>query len=123
MVRSCVKCGATIPEGRYTCPKCKAKQPSMSAENYGKQLTYPGMNAEKRMPKIDLNGSEESLRLGIEHSIRALEMQESGTAWGKLSVILTGDSGDYMNVKLLKALIDQNKIIIRQNELLLHLIY
>ncbi len=46
-------------------------------------------------------------------------MQEAGTGWGKLSLILSGTTAKVMMTKLLKAIIDQNKIIIRQNELIL----
>jgi len=75
--RSCKKCGARIPAGRYTCPKCRAKQPSMSASKYNQNLTKPGI----KLTQIDLKGDDESLRLDITKSIRAFEMYERQTAW------------------------------------------
>jgi len=44
---------------------------------------------------------------------------EAGTGWMRLGTLLTGNSTDQMLGAGFKALIDQNKIIIRQNELIL----
>ena len=48
-----------------------------------------------------------------------LAMHEAGTGWMRLGTLLSGNSTDQMLGAGFKALIDQNKIIIRQNELIL----
>lgn len=48
-----------------------------------------------------------------------LAMHEAGTAWMRLGTLLTLNSTEAIIGACLKGLIDQNKIIIRQNELLL----
>ena len=69
-----------------------------------------------------LDSSDEILKQGILKSIKDLEAQEVGTGLGKWTTMLSGSTPEWMTVKLLKAIIDQNKIIIRQNELLLRAI-
>jgi CRISPR/Cas system endoribonuclease Cas6 (RAMP superfamily) len=39
--------------------------------------------------------------------------------WGKLTVLLIGTPAEQQTASLLKAIVDQNKIMIRQNELLI----
>ena len=48
-----------------------------------------------------------------------LATHEAGTGWGQIGIILSGNNTDLMLAQLLKAVVDENKIIIRQNELLL----
>ena len=48
-----------------------------------------------------------------------LAMHEAGTAWMRLGTLLTFNPTEQLLGAGFKALIDQNKIIIRQNELIL----
>jgi len=45
-------------------------------------------------------------------------MQEAGSAWSKLGSILSMDSGTQLMAAMLKANSDENKIMIRQNEII-----
>ena len=63
--------------------------------------------------------SDEQLRKKIFEDMMNLAMHEAGTGWMRLGTLLSGSSTDQMLGAGFKALIDQNKIIIRQNELLL----
>lgn len=49
-------------------------------------------------------------------------MHEAGTGWMRLGTLLSGNSTDQMLGAGFKALIDQNKITIRQNELILRVL-
>jgi len=62
--------------------------------------------------------SDEQIREKIVQDMHNLTMHEAGTGWMRLGALL-GSSTDQMLGAGFKALIDQNKIIIRQNELLL----
>lgn len=63
--------------------------------------------------------ADEDLRKEIYQDMLNLASHEAGTGWGRLASIFSGNNTDFMLAQLLKALVDQNKIIIRQNELLL----
>jgi hypothetical protein len=63
--------------------------------------------------------ADEDLRKAIYDDMLSLASHEAGTGWGRLASIFTGNNTDFMLAQLLKALVDQNKILIRQNELML----
>ncbi len=63
--------------------------------------------------------TDEDIINKITEDMENLVMHEAGTAWMRLGTLLSGSSTDAMIGAGFKALIDQNKIIIRQNELLL----
>ena len=63
--------------------------------------------------------ADEDLRKAIYEDMLNLASHEAGTGWARLSAILSGSQTDLLLAQLLKALVDQNKIIIRQNELIL----
>jgi len=65
------------------------------------------------------NMSDEDIKNMIFEDMAHLAMHEGGTAWLRLGSILTGNPTNQILVAGFKAIIDQNKIIIRQNELLL----
>lgn len=54
--------------------------------------------------------------------MRNLAMHEAGTGWMRLGTILSMNTTDQILGAGLKAMIDQNKILIRQNELLLRVL-
>ncbi len=62
--------------------------------------------------------TDEEIENKIAEDMANLAMHEAGTAWMRLGTLL-GTATDQMMGAGFKALIDQNKIIIRQNELLL----
>lgn len=63
--------------------------------------------------------SEDEIKNRIYIDMDNLAMQESGTKWMKAGAMLSFNSRDQMIAAGLKAIIDQNKLMIRQNELLL----
>jgi len=63
--------------------------------------------------------SNEDITKGIYENMLDLAGHEAGTGWMRLGTLLSGNSTDQMLGAGFKALIDQNKIIIRQNELIL----
>ena len=63
--------------------------------------------------------TDEEIKKQIIEDMLNLKMHETGTSWMRLGTLLTLNPTDQMLGAGLKALIDQNKIIIRQNELML----
>jgi hypothetical protein len=66
--------------------------------------------------------SDEEIKQKIFEDMMNLSMHEAGTGWMRLGTLLSGSSTDQILGAGLKALIDQNKIIIRQNELMLRVL-
>jgi len=63
--------------------------------------------------------SPEEIRALIYEDMKNLKAHEAGTAWMRVGSLLSFNSTEQMLGAGFKALIDQNKIIIKQNELLL----
>jgi hypothetical protein len=63
--------------------------------------------------------TDEEIRRKIYEDMINLASHEAGTGWMRLGTLLSMNSTDQMLGAGFKALIDQNKIIIRQNELML----
>ena len=61
--------------------------------------------------------SEEDLIDGIEKSLDDVTRQERGSGIAKGLAMLSGNATDQLIIRMLKAMVDQNKIIIQQNEL------
>ena len=72
----------------------------------------PKILVSPQMTDTDIEGK-------ILEDMNNLAMHEAGTAWMRLGTLLLGNSTDAIIGACLKGLIDQNKIIIRQNELLI----
>ncbi len=109
------------------CPSCGSP-----VKNYGFTESIRHMNAkdkaksvkesvEKGSAKILFSPetSNEDLRKAIYDDMLNLASHEAGTGWGRLASVFSGNNTDFMLAQLLKALVDQNKILIRQNELIL----
>lgn len=111
-----------LKEGEI-CPKCRAP-----SKEFGWKDVASLLEQKKFQKKID-NGSkeilisdvmtEEEIKQKINRDMMNLAMHEAGTGWMRLGTLLSGNSTDQMLGAGFKALIDQNKIIIRQNELIL----
>jgi hypothetical protein len=63
--------------------------------------------------------TDEEIRKRIYEDMMHLAAHEAGSGWMRLGTLLSGSSTDQMLGAGFKALIDQNKIMIRQNELIL----
>lgn len=120
----CVKCGSSVPEGRYTCPNCGAKQPSAAARRYLDTGTIQP-SFEKSRPSIallfhvDLNSSDSYLKDEITKTLRKIEQDESGKRWTMVLQTLVSEVGDIVTRSLLEYTLYQNRIIMAQNELIL----
>ena len=121
---SCVKCGASVPEGRYTCPECGAKQPSAAARRYLEtgttQTSFDKNRHSFTSPfHINLNSSDSYLKDEITKTLSKLEQDESGKRWELVLQALVSQVGDMVTASLLQYALYQNRIIIAQNELIL----
>ena len=63
--------------------------------------------------------SDEAIKKKIVEDMMNLQSHEAGTKWMYIGSLLSLNSTDQILASGLKAIIDQNKIIIRQNELML----
>lgn len=63
--------------------------------------------------------SDEAIKKRIVEDMINLRQHEAGTKWMYIGSLLSFNSTDQILASGLKAIIDQNKIIIRQNELML----
>ncbi len=52
-------------------------------------------------------------------SLSDLRMHEAGSGWNKFATLFSFNAADRLMAAMLKAIVDQNKIMIRQNELIL----
>ncbi|VVB51262.1 Uncharacterised protein [uncultured archaeon] len=55
-------------------------------------------------------------------SLMDIQTQEAGSSWSKLGSMLSMDSGTQLMAAMLKANSDENKIMIRQNEIIIRLL-
>lgn len=62
--------------------------------------------------------TDEEIRKRIYEDMMNLAGHETGTSWMRVGTLISGNSTDQMLGAGFKALIDQNKIMIRQNELI-----
>jgi ribosome-binding protein aMBF1 (putative translation factor) len=130
----CVKCGKElgfrkIPTTEGTmCHDCyqKWKDEKKQSKEQEKQMMAQ-MSPEERAAQaqaaadktiFSFEDSSEELMADIEKSLDDVVRQERGTGWSKNLAMVTGTASDQLMVHMLKAIVDQNKIIIRQNELL-----
>lgn len=90
----------------------------MNAKDKAKKLQTAIEKGEAKMlfsPEM----ADEDLSKAIYEDMLNLASHEAGTGWARLSAILSGSQTDLLLAQLLKALVDQNKILIRQNELMI----
>jgi DNA-binding transcriptional MocR family regulator len=111
-----------LKEGQK-CPKC-----GTLAQKFGINDATQLMQRKKLQIKIKEGAKEilvseemtdEDIQKRIYDDMMNLAMHEAGTGWMRLGTLLSGNSTDQMLGAGFKALVDQNKIIIRQNELIL----
>jgi hypothetical protein len=111
----------------YSCSKCGTAMVKVTSQEYlnissakqrEKTTTYREQKTANKMLISD-QMTDEEIKKHIQEDMVNLAMHESGTGWMRLGTILSMNSTDQMLGAGFKALIDQNKIIIRQNELIL----
>ncbi len=123
-----------IRRGVETCPQCGAKtqvfgaREAVALKQSKKEKANAPKEAAKLQEKIDSGKitllvsddmTEEDIKKLIIDDMINLQVHEAGSGWASLGTILSMNSTDQMLGKGFKALIDQNKILIRQNELIL----
>lgn len=109
------------------CPECGTDAKPLGFKE-SLDLLKSKRQREKVAEKIE-NGSvqllitdemtEDEIKKRIQEDMLNLASHEAGTGWMRLGTLLSGNSTDQILGAGLKAIIDQNKIIIRQNELML----
>ena len=122
-----VKC----PNKKPTRPADKCPECGTIAQKFGITAATQ-LDKQKEMHKKMKSGSkeilvsdqmsDEEIKEKMMEDMMNLSMHEAGTGWMRLGTLLSGNSTDQILGAGLKALIDQNKIMIRQNELLLRLL-
>jgi hypothetical protein len=107
------------------CPSCGSEAKSFGFRE-ATELTTSKKKRQDLAKKLDQGSvqllvtdemSDEEIKKRIYEDMMNLAGHEAGSGWMRLGTILSGNSTDQMLGAGFKALIDQNKIIIRQNEL------
>ena len=118
-----VECDQRFLKEGEKCPKC-----GTLAQKFGISQGVELTKQKKLHRKVQEGAKEilfsdemtdENIRKKIYEDMMNLAMHEAGTGWMRLGTLLSGNSTDQMLGAGFKALIDQNKIIVRQNELIL----
>ena len=118
--------------GEKACPECGAYVQKMEAKELAKLLQQKRAISlrQKKEPAPALASeqderilfsdemTDDQIRMLISQDMSNLAMHEAGTAWMSAGAHLSS-STDQMTASGFKALIDQNKIMIRQNELII----
>ena len=111
--------------GEKACPECGAYAQKIEAKELAKLLQQkrkPGRPlASKQDGKILFSDemTDDQIRMLISQDMSNLAMHEAGTAWMSPSTLRSLKATDQMIGSGFKALVDQNKIMIRQNELII----
>jgi hypothetical protein len=109
------------------CPVCGIESKAFGFRDTV-ELTTAKKNRVKLADKIEKgavhllitdNMTDEEIRKRIYEDMMNLASHEAGTGWMRLGTLLSGNSTDQMLGAGFKALIDLDKILIRQNELIL----
>jgi hypothetical protein len=109
------------------CPECGTEAQALGFRE-ATELRASKKKREKIAEKLDKGSvqflvtetmSDEEIKKRIYEDMVNLASHEAGSAWMRLGTLISGSSTDQILGAGLKALIDQNKIIIRQNELML----
>jgi hypothetical protein len=118
--------------GEKACPECGAYVQKIEAKELAKLLQQKrALSVQQKKepapalaPKQDGRilfsdeMTDDQIRMLISQDMSNLAMHEAGTAWMSGGALLSS-STDQMTASGFKALIDQNKIMIRQNELII----
>ena len=119
--------------GEKACPECGAYVQKMEAKELAKLLQQkraislrqkkepapaPASEQDERILFSD-EMTDDQIRMLISQDMSNLAMLEAGTAWMSLGTLLSLKATDQMIGSGFKALVDQNKIMIRQNELII----
>ena len=99
------------------CPKCGAKA-TLFESAAATELLDAKTGLDAKLLFSDKT-TDHDIRIKIYEDMRNLAAHEAGTSWMRLGTLLSGNTTDQILGAGLKAIIDQNKIQIRQNELIL----
>lgn len=119
----CPECGAQmekfgVNEATQLRSEKKVQQKIKEDPNYAAKIEEKKEQAIKKAI-IHTDHTEEEIIENIQEDIRNLAMHEAGTKWMRIGTLLSLNSTEQMIGAGFKAIIDQNKILIRQNELIL----
>jgi hypothetical protein len=85
-----------------------------------KKMEPPEPPEPPKLTLLDL--TDEQVKNSILESLENVSRHEAGTAWMKVGTLLSGNSTDQMLGAGFKVLIDQNKVIYKQNILIMRLL-
>jgi uncharacterized Zn finger protein (UPF0148 family) len=110
MYQVCPKCKNTVDANQLICPYCGIK-----FSTYVKELESE--SRQNKIANITLDASDDIIRREIIQSLKDLQYHEAGSKWDSIATLISGNPAERIMADMLKAMVDQNKIIIRQNEL------
>lgn len=128
----CPECGSKTVESDSNLIFAKQNYQNEPIESKNKTTKYVSFKSAVKTPKMIDREIEQKQKLLYYDSMTDIEIQnrinqdminltghEAGTKWMRIGTILSFNATQQMIGAGFKALIDQNKVIIRQNELLL----
>jgi hypothetical protein len=117
------ECEQEVVRNAENCPKCGTPIKKIGINDATKLLEQKKFHRKVKEGAKEIlisdQMTDEDIKKKIVEDMMNLAMHEAGTGWMRLGTLLSGNSTEQMLGAGFKALIDQNKIIIRQNELLL----
>ncbi len=125
MTENCAKCGKQLGIMKYNPKKEWNIEGKLCGSCFRERLnekhTQERVDTALEKGKLiyDPDASDEELIQDNMESQLDVVRQEAGTGWAKFGAVMSGNPTEQIIAQGLKALIDQNKIIIRQNELML----
>jgi hypothetical protein len=117
--KACPECGAyarKIKEKELT--KLLQQKRALSAQQENEPAPAPASKQDGRL-LVSEEMTDDQIRMLISQDMSNLANYEAGTAWMSSGALLSLKGTDQMMGSGLKALADQNKIMIRQNELII----
>lgn len=128
----CPECGSETVENNSNLIFAKQNYQSEPVESKNKPTKYVSFKPGVKTPQMIEREIEEKQNLLYHDSMTDIEIQnrinqdminltghEAGTKWMRIGTLLSFNATQQMIGAGFKAIIDQNKVIIRQNELLL----
>lgn len=117
--KACLECGAYAQKikGKELAKLLQQKR-ALPLQQENEPAPAPASKQDERTLFSD-EMTDDQIRMLISQDMSNLAMHEAGTAWMSPNTLLSLKATDQMIGSGLKALVDQNKIMIRQNELII----
>lgn len=111
----------TVDKKIINCPVCNTTiiKLGIGSKEYQAIIDAKKKKEPEKAILISDDMTDEAIKGQIQQDMRNLKSHEAGSGWMRASTLLSGNSTDRVLMEGFKSLIDQNKIMIRQNELIL----